>query len=52
MLKYILVSLLITYVLRRFIFTPIPGSQAFNNQKKEAKKDNNDGDYVDYEEIK
>ncbi|MFM2394935.1 MAG: hypothetical protein RLZZ546_2918 [Bacteroidota bacterium] len=57
MIKYILVSLLIGYLMRKFIFYPIaPQSKNQNNTatKKDTKKNFSDkiGDYTDYEEIK
>ena len=48
MIKYALIFILVTYILRKFIFTPIPGSQKSDELKNRA---SNDADYSDYEEI-
>ena len=48
MIKYLLILVIVTYIFRKFIFTPIPGSQKSEelNQRK-----NDSIEYTDYEEV-
>jgi hypothetical protein len=48
MIKYALIFIIVTYILRKFIFTPIPGSQRSEEHKIRNQKDT---EYSDYEEV-
>ena len=48
MLKYLLIIVLVIYILRRFIFAPLPGSSRHQRMQQD-KKDTIQ--YSDYEEI-
>ncbi len=60
MLKYFIVSLLVSYILRKYLFPPInqnnnqSTSQAPREEPKKSTKKFTDnlGEYTDYEEIK
>jgi hypothetical protein len=48
MIKYLLILAIVTYVFRKFIFMPIPGSQKSEELRQ---KKNESVEYTDYEEI-
>jgi hypothetical protein len=60
MIKYIIVSLVVSYIIRRYIFPPIvfkvpsepPRTQAKEQPKKNTTFTEKLGEYTDYEEIK